>query len=83
MTVPEFLKHRNEWTTTHTELLAKLKTLVGEDVKSSKAWTNAPSALSNRLKRVAPALHEIVIEYEDGRHSGEKRTQREQSRDEG
>ncbi|MCA3748074.1 MAG: hypothetical protein IN808_02920 [Rubrobacter sp.] len=68
--VRALLDRQNEWAGTSTELLAKLGTLVEEDVKHSKAWPSASNALTNRLKRLAPSLREAGIEYEDGRLPG-------------
>lgn len=72
--VRALLERQEEWSGTSTELLAKLGTLVDEDVKHSKVWPGAPNALTNRLKRLAPSLREAGIEYEDGREPGGSRT---------
>src|SRR4028119_965311 len=42
-------------------------------IKHTKAWPGAPNALSARLKRLAPALRGIGIEYEDARLPGHER----------
>jgi hypothetical protein len=61
------------WSGTSTELLARLGNLVEEETRRSKPWPAAPNALSNRLKRIAPALREVGIEYEE-RPQGRQRT---------
>jgi hypothetical protein len=67
-TVREFMRDKERWAGTATELWKALNELVGEDVRHSKAWPGAPNSLTNRLKRLAPALRGIGIEY------GEERT---------
>lgn len=49
--------------------------LVGEGIRHTKAWPGAPNALSARMKRLAPALRGIGIEYGEDR-SGSKGTRR-------
>jgi len=68
--VRQLLEDRDEWSGTSTELLAKLAELVDEDTGRSSAWPKAPNALSNRMKRLAPALREDGIDYEDARLPG-------------
>jgi hypothetical protein len=69
----EFMEGRDEWTGTAGELWEALGELVGESIKHSKAWPGAPNALSARMKRLAPALRDIGIEYEDARLPGHDR----------
>jgi hypothetical protein len=71
--VREFMEGRDEWTGTAGELWEALSELVGEAIKHTKAWPGAPNALSGRLKRLAPALRGIGIEYEDARLPGNER----------
>ena len=73
ITVREFMEDRDEWTGTAGELWEALNQLVGEGIKHTKAWPGAPNALSGRLKRLAPALRGIGIEYEDARLPGGER----------
>jgi hypothetical protein len=68
--VRELLKDQEEWSGTATELWRKLGSLVEEDVKHSKAWPGAPNSLSNRLKRLAPSLRGIGIEYTERQETG-------------
>jgi hypothetical protein len=63
--VGRLLDRREEWSGTATEMLKELGKLVSDEVKRSKAWPAAPNALSNRLKRLAPGLRDIGIEYSD------------------
>jgi hypothetical protein len=63
--VRQFMQERDEWSGTASELWKALGELVDEDVRRSKAWPGAPNALSNCMKRIAPALREIGIHYSD------------------
>ncbi len=69
----EFMQDRGRWAGTATELWQALNGLVDEDVRHTKAWPGAPNSLTNRLKRLAPALRGIDIEYGEER-SGSKGT---------
>jgi hypothetical protein len=71
--VREFMVDQDEWTGTAGELWEALNELVGEAIRHTKAWPGAPNALSARLKRLAPALRGIGIEYEDARLPGDDR----------
>jgi hypothetical protein len=62
-----------EWTGTATGLWKALGELVDEDVRHTKAWPAAPNTLTNRLKRLAPNLRQVDIEYGDYRESGSGR----------
>jgi hypothetical protein len=62
------MQNRERWAGTATELWKTLNNLVEEDVRHTKAWPGAPNSLTNRLKRLAPALRGVGIEY------GEERT---------
>jgi hypothetical protein len=73
--VREFMEDQDEWTGTAGELWEALNGLVGEAIRHTKAWPGAPNALSARLKRLAPALRGIGIEYGEER-SGSKGTRR-------
>ena len=74
--VRDLMANRQRWGGTATELYAVLAELVDEDVRRSKSWPAAPNTLSNRMKRIAPALREAGIEYGDERTSGGSRTRR-------
>ena len=78
ISVREFMEDQDEWTGTAGELWEALNELVGEAIRHTKAWPGAPNALSARMKRLAPVLRGIGIEYEDARLSGgeRKRTKR-------
>jgi hypothetical protein len=67
------LSEQDEWTGTSTKLLAVLGSKVAEDVKHSTSWPGAPNSLTNRLKRLAPALRGVGIEYSDARAPGGSR----------
>jgi len=71
--VRQLLAEENEWSGTSTELLSRLGDLIEEETRRSKLWPAAPNALSNRLKRIAPALRETGIEYEERPEGRQKR----------
>jgi hypothetical protein len=73
LAVTEFMEGREEWTGTAGELWDVLNGLVVDGIKHTKAWPGAPNALSARLKRLAPVLRGIGIEYEDVRLPGSAR----------
>jgi len=58
---------------TTTELLGVLSTEVSDQIKRSKSWPAAPNSLSNKLNRLAPALREAGIEFDEDR-TGHDRT---------
>lgn len=72
--VQEFMVAREHWTGTATELYTALCQMVDEDVRRSRAWPGAPNSLSDRMKRIAPALRGSGIQYEDERLPGGSRT---------
>jgi hypothetical protein len=76
--VREFMQNRQRWVGTATELWQALNDLVDEDVRHTKAWPGAPNSLANRLKRLAPALRGVGIEYGEER-TGSKGTRRRHS----
>jgi hypothetical protein len=61
--VRELMRDRDEWRGPAGELWEALGELVGEAIRHTNAWPGAPNALSGRLKRLAPALRTIGIEY--------------------
>jgi hypothetical protein len=67
------MSDRDEWSGTAGELWKALGDLVEEEIRHTKDWPGAPNALSGKLKRLAPALREIGIEYGEVR-SGTKGT---------
>jgi hypothetical protein len=69
------MEKQEQWAGTATELWQTLNELVDEDVRHTKAWPAAPNSLTGRLKRLAPALRGIGIEYGEDR-SGTKGTRR-------
>ena len=61
------------WSGTSTEMLSVLGKQVSDEIRRSKAWPAGPNTLSNRMKRLAPALREDGIEYDEDR-TGHDRT---------
>jgi hypothetical protein len=72
--VLKLMESRDEWISNATELWKALGEKVDEEVKYTKAWPAAPHTLTNRLKRLAPALRRTGIEYLEDRvgHKGTK-----------
>jgi putative DNA primase/helicase len=62
--VLQFMKGRNEWTGTPTDLLKELNEIVPKSVQIRNYWPKRPNTLSNRLIRVAPVLRKKGIEVE-------------------
>src|SRR5829696_3090162 len=65
-----FMEDEEEWVGKSAELLEKLASEVDEKVERSKSWPKTASHLSNRLKRLAPALRAEGLDYEDWREAG-------------
>ena len=61
--IRELMKDEDEWSGAAGELWKELGELVDEDIRHTKAWPGAPNALSARLKRLAPSLRGVGIEY--------------------
>jgi hypothetical protein len=70
--VLDLMADRDQWTGSATELWTALSELVDEGVRKTKAWPGAPNALTGRLKRLAPTLRGVGIEYDEDR-SGRSR----------
>lgn len=54
----------HEWTGSASELLHRLNEVAADIDRQSKTWPKAPHALSNRLRRLAPALRMAGYEVE-------------------
>ena len=61
---------REEYSATATELWEALGEQVSEEVRKSKTWPGAPNALTGRLRRLAPELREVGIEFSEGSRHG-------------
>ena len=61
------MANRNEWSGTATELWTALNDLTDDEVRRTRDWPKAPNALTGRLKRLAPTLRGIGIEYGEDR----------------
>jgi hypothetical protein len=70
--VLDFMADKDQWTGSATELWMALGELVDEGVRKTKAWPGAPNALTGKLKRLAPTLRGVGIEYDEDR-SGRSR----------
>jgi hypothetical protein len=58
---------------TATELLNRLGSNVDDDTKRSKAWPRGPQVLSRRLRRLAPALRSVGIEYTENEEGHDRK----------
>jgi hypothetical protein len=67
------LLQAGKWTGTASELLEALALKVGEKVTRHRSWPSKPKALSDRLKRLAPALRSVGITIERFRDRTGKR----------
>jgi hypothetical protein len=56
-----------------TELLEMLGFYVNDTVKRSKAWPAGPQVLSRRLRRLAPALRSVGIEYTENEEGHDRK----------
>ena len=65
--VLELMQERDEWVGTASELWSALGEQIDEDVRRTKIWPGAPNALTSRLKRLAPTLRGVGIEYGEDR----------------
>ncbi len=61
------LEKRSHWTGTATDLLAELGRCVDDETRRSFTWPRAANKLSNRLRRVAPALRAAGINVDQSR----------------
>ena len=55
---------KEKWRGTATELMEELEQKVSDTIKRSTSWPKAASWLSNRIKRLVPALRKVGIEVE-------------------
>jgi hypothetical protein len=65
--VLKFMADRDEWAGSATELWKDLNEVVDEDMRRTRAWPKAPNALTKSLRRLAPALRGVGIEYSEDR----------------
>ena len=59
--VRQLMASYTEWSGTAQELLTKLTAVVGEQAAKQPGWPKRPNTLSNKLRRVAPALRKVGI----------------------
>jgi hypothetical protein len=55
----------SRWLGTATELFHALNLHVSVETQRDKMWPKAPNALTNRLRRLEPALREVGVNFED------------------
>ncbi|MBP2227191.1 hypothetical protein J2847_000458 [Azospirillum agricola] len=68
--VLEIMADRDAWIGTATALLSDINLKVTPEVSRDKTWPKDGIRLSNRLRRVAPALRALGIEVVTGLHEG-------------
>ena len=68
----EFMKARNEWRGTATELKEALEQQAGERVVKGQDWPKRAHQLAGELKRIAPNLRRTGIEVEFGKSTGRR-----------
>jgi hypothetical protein len=71
--VLELMAGEDEWAGSATELWKALSELVDEGLRQTKAWPGAPNALTGRLKRLAPTLRGVGVEYGEDRSGRSRR----------
>jgi hypothetical protein len=71
--VRQFMVTRTEWSGAAQELLDQLTKVVGDQAAKQPEWPKRHNALSNKLRRVAPALRKIGIHI-DSKRTGHDRT---------
>ncbi|MBP2301954.1 hypothetical protein [Azospirillum picis] len=75
--VLEVMADRDVWNGTATDLLSDINLKVALEVSRDKTWPKDGTRLSNRLRRVAPALRslgiEIVLDLREGRGTERRR----------
>jgi hypothetical protein len=71
--VRQFVAPRTHWEGTASELLPLLTALMPEAVSREKSWPKQTNHLTNKLRRVAPALRRIGIHVVFDRTPGERK----------
>lgn len=67
-----FVEHEKQWIGTASELLESLNAKVSEAIKLQEGWPKSGQGLSGALKRLAPNLRAIGINYTRPGRSGKK-----------
>ena len=70
--IRSFMKGIKEWKGTATELLAALNFTVDESTQKKPGWPSTAKVLSDRLKRVAPALRKMGIDITNTREGNDR-----------
>ena len=75
-----FMAERREWEGTATELHRNLALRVEDNVQRTRGWPKTSSYLSAKLKRLAPALRDRGIEWEEWQDSDRNKTRKKRLR---
>jgi putative DNA primase/helicase len=71
-----FMAGRREWAGTPKGLHEALSNDVGEKVARTKAWPKAAQSLTPRLKRLAPVLRKMGLEFEEYEEGDKAKTRK-------
>jgi hypothetical protein len=69
----KLVEYEGHWEGTATQLLSNLALEMDFTPEIRRTWPNSAGALSGRLTRMAPALREYGIEYENKKCNGQRR----------
>ena len=72
--VQKFMENREVWEGKASDLLKEFEILAGEKERNQKDFPKQPNALSGKLKRIAPNLRAIGIEFEINDREAKKRS---------
>ncbi|MFN2513394.1 MAG: hypothetical protein ABR568_18470 [Pyrinomonadaceae bacterium] len=67
VTLVEFVQHQERWEGKPSELLEELNSRASDETKKQRCWPKRANTLSGAIKRIAPNLRLIGIEYSTGR----------------
>lgn len=66
-TLIEFVQYQESWTGKSSELLKELNQRASDEAKKQQGWPKRANTLSGAIKRIAPNLRAIGIEYSTGK----------------
>jgi hypothetical protein len=66
-TLVDFIQKQGSWTGKPSDLLEELNHCAGEETKRQQGWPKRSNTLSGAIKRIAPNLRTVGIEYEVSR----------------
>jgi hypothetical protein len=66
-TLVEFVQHKEHWQGKPSDLLEELNKRARDEIKKQQGWPKRANSLSGAVKRIAPNLRAIGIEFSTGR----------------